>query len=123
MNRIFHLLTLAAILGGLTGAAQSQDMPVTGKEIQDQWVGKTLIGTTANGAPVTMKLMVDGSASLVAGSTSDSGTWRVSEIGYCTTWKTIRSGQERCYTTRRTGTSVTVRNPDGSVSGSFHEIK
>lgn len=123
MIRIAHRLTRAAILGSLVGNAQAQDMPVTGKEIQDQWVGKTLSGTTANGAPVTMRLMADGSATLVAGSTRDSGTWRASEGGYCTTWKTIRSGQERCFTTRRTATNVTVLNPDGSVSGTFHEIK
>lgn len=103
--------------------AFAQDQPVTGKEIQDTWVGKTLLGATAKGAPVTMKLAADGSASLSVGSTNDSGTWRVHEQGYCTTWKGIRGGEERCFAVKRAGTKMTVFNPDGSVSGQFTEIK
>jgi len=101
----------------------AQDQFVTGKEIQDTWVGKALVGTTANGAAVTMRLAADGSASLSVGSTSDSGTWRATEQGYCTTWKNIRSGQERCFTVKRAGTKATVFNPDGSVSGQFSDIR
>ena len=115
----------AVVLSSLAmqAQAQAQEVPVTGKEIQDNWVGKTLVGTAANGAPVTMVLSASGTATLSAGSTNDSGTWRAVENGYCTTWKTIRAGQERCFTTRRSGSKVIVLNPDGSVSGQFHEIK
>ena len=45
------------------------------------------------------------------------------ENGYCTTWKKIRAGQERCFTARRNGTNITMLNPDGSVSGTFTDIK
>ena len=107
----------------LGSVASAQDQPVTAKEIQETWVGKVLAGTAANGAAVTMAMQADGSASLTAGSTSDSGTWRVLENGYCTTWKKIRAGQERCYSASRSGAKVTVLNPDGSVSGYFTDIR
>lgn len=100
----------------------SQEAAISPKEIQDQWVGRTLVGTTANGGKVTMVLRSDGTAEL-SGAASDAGSWRVSEDGYCTTWKKIRAGQERCFTARRSGTTITVLNPDGSVSGTFTEIK
>jgi hypothetical protein len=103
--------------------AYAQEQPVTPKEIQDAWVAKVLIGTTANGAPATLTLQPDGTASVAAGSTTDVGTWRLSDQGYCTTWKNIRSGQERCFTVRRVGTKMTVFNPDGSVSGQFTEVR
>ena len=120
MSRVF---LCAIVVSSLVVQAQAQEVPVTGKEIQDNWVGKTLSGTTASGTAVTMKLLADGTATLSVGNTNDSGTWRASENGYCTTWKTIRAGQERCFTTRRSGSKVTVLNPDGSANGQFHEIK
>jgi hypothetical protein len=101
----------------------AQEQPVTPKEIQETWVGKTLVGTTANGAPATVRLEPDGTASLTAGSTNDTGTWRLSEQGYCTTWRSIRAAQERCFTVRRIGTTMSVFNPDGSLSGQFTEIR
>ncbi len=101
----------------------AQEDAVTAREIRERWTGRTLVGNTTTGAPVTMQLQTDGTASLTAGQTRDSGTWRVSEAGYCTTCKTIRAGQERCYTVRRTGQKLTVLNPDGSVSGHFSEIR
>ena len=104
-------------------AAQAQEQPVTSREIQDTWVGKTLLGVTVSGAPVTMKLQSDGTATLSAGKTNDSGSWRASENGYCTSWKSIRSGEERCFTARRAGTKITVLNLDGSISGHFTEIR
>ena len=103
--------------------ALAQDQPVAPKEIEESWVGRTLSGTNASGIAVTMRMQADGSASVAAGSTSDTGSWRLSDQGYCTTWKTIRAGQERCFTARRAGTRVTVLNPDGSVSGYFTEIR
>ena len=123
MSRTSCIFTFAIVLSSVVMPVQAQEVAVTGKEIQDNWVGKTLFGTSANGASVTMKLSADGTATLVAGSANDLGTWRVSENGYCTTWKTIRAGQERCFTTRRSGSKVIVLNPDGSASGQFHEIK
>jgi hypothetical protein len=101
----------------------AQDGPVSTKEIQDTWVGKELTGTTASGSKATMRMEPDGKASVSAGNTNDTGTWRISENGYCTTWKTIRAGQERCFTVLRAGTAFRVMNPDGSLSGQFNAIK
>ncbi len=120
MFRNFSLIALSLSAFVL---AYAQEGSITPKEIQDTWVGKTLVGTTANGAPAMLKLQTDSSASVSAGSTNDTGSWRLSEQGYCTTWKFIRGGQERCYTVRRSGTTLTVLNPDGSVSGQFTEIR
>ncbi len=120
-----HIRSTIALVSALLActSAYAQDVPVTPKEIQDTWVGKTLVGSTANGAAATMRLHADGTATVSAGSTNDTGTWRISEQGYCTTWKSIRAGQERCFTVKRSGTKSTVLNPDGSVSGFFTEIK
>jgi hypothetical protein len=114
---------IAAVFAAVLVPAHAQEQPVTSSEIQETWVGKVLVGTTANGAPATLKLQPDGTASVAAGSTNDTGTWRLSDQGYCTTWKNIRSGQERCFTVRRAGTKMTVFNPDGSVSGQFTEVR
>jgi hypothetical protein len=120
VSRKYAALCLLACVAG-TGLAQ--EAPVTAKEIEDTWVGRTLIGTTARGAPATLKLMPGGTAAVSAGSTTDIGTWRLSDGGYCTTWRTIRAGQERCFTVRRAGTKITVQNPDGTQSGTITEIR
>jgi len=117
----FRLLAATAL--ALAAPAFAQDQVVTPREIQDAWVGKTLVGKTTGGAAVTLKLQSDGTASVSAGSTNDLGTWRPSEEGYCTTWRNIRSGQERCFTVRRIGTTMKVFNPDGTVNGEFTEIR
>ena len=57
----------------------------------------------------------DGTAA-VSGAAVDSGTWRLSENGYCATWKEIRGGQERCFAIIRKGAEQHVSNPDGSLS-------
>ena len=107
----------------LIGQVLAQDGPVTGKEIQEAWSGRELIDTTASGSKVYMKLEADGKASVTAGSTNDVGTWRAAESGYCTTWQTIRAGQERCFTVTRSGSTFKITNPDGSLSGYFTSIK
>jgi len=111
------VLAIAAMFSIVFVPAHAQEQTVTAKEIQDTWVGKTLVGTTANGAPATLKLRTDGGASVSAGATNDTGIWRLSDQGYCTTWRNIRSGQERCFIVRRADTKMTVFNPDGSVRG------
>lgn len=118
-----HKLAVAALLSTLLAPAFAQEQAVTAKEIQDTWVGKTLVGRTTGGAAATLKLHPDGTASVSAGSANDSGTWRLSEEGYCTTWRNIRSGQERCFTVRRVGTTMKVFNTDGRVNGEFTEIR
>lgn len=112
-----------SLFAGCVTSALAQNGPVPAKEIQDTWVGKDLTGTTASGAQAKMRLEPDGKASVSAGNTSDTGTWRISESGYCTTWKRIRAGQERCFTVAIAGAAFKVMNPDGSLSGQFNAIK
>jgi hypothetical protein len=119
----YRTFAITAFFSTFFVSAYAQEQPVMPKEIQDTWVSKTLVGTTANGAPVTLRLQPDGTSSVAAGSTNDTGTWRLSEQGYCTTWKNIRAGQEHCFTVRRVGAKMTVFNPDGSLSGQFTEIR
>jgi len=117
------ILAAAAMLALHVSPVGAQDGPVSAKEIQETWVGKDLIGTTAAGASAKVRLESNGTASLSAGRTNDTGTWRVANNGYCTTWNTIRAGQERCFTVSRTGSDFKVFNPDGSHSGTFTSIK
>lgn len=121
-KRSVTLAALSLFAAHLT-CALAQDGPVSAKEIQDSWVAKDLTGSTASGARASMRLEADGKASISAGNTNDVGTWRVSENGYCTTWKSIRAGQERCFTVVRAGSAFRVMNPDGSLSGQFTAIK
>lgn len=107
----------------LMSPVAAQESLMTAKEIQDAWVGKTVLGTTANGAPVALKLHSDGTASVTAGKLSDSGTWRLSENGYCATWKVIRAGTERCFTVRKDGAKLLVMNPDGSLNSTISEVQ
>jgi len=122
-SMIARPVVLAFVVAAVSGLAFAQEGPVTPKEVEEGWIGRTLVGTTAAGAPATLKLLPGGAAAVSAGSTNDIGTWRLSDSGYCTTWRTIRAGQERCFTARRAGTTITVHNPDGSLSGTFTGIR
>ena len=113
----------ASALAGalLAGVAAAQSASIAPAEIRDTWTGRTLSGRTPGGAAVAMTFGPDGKAAL-SGAASDTGTWRVSDNGYCTTWNRIRAGQERCFTVRRAAGCIEVFNPDGSLSGSFDDL-
>lgn len=117
------LRNLATIVLLAPMVVSAQERPLTPDEVKEKWVGKVAIGSTATGMPVELKLQPDGSASIVAGNTSDTGTWRLPEQGFCTTWKKIRAGQERCFTGVVQGSTVKVFNPDGSVAGQYSEFR
>ena len=110
-------IVLAVSVCALSPSLRAQDALLTPLEIQSAWVGKTVIaliaGGPSKGKVVELQLKADGSADL-AGSFVDSGTWRLSDKGYCATWKKIRAGQEGCFTVVRKGSELQVLNPDGS---------
>ncbi len=116
-------LSMALATAVWMGAAQAQDGPVSGQEIQQTWSGKELQGTSLQGARVFLKLETDGKASFSVGNISDTGTWRIHDQGYCTTWQRVRAGEERCFTVIRSGGRFNVFNPDGSVSGTWHHMR
>ncbi len=117
-------LTFAAAAFLMT--AKAQDVPVPPQEIKAAWVGKTIVAAIGSGPmagkTIQMQLKTDGSAE-VAGAISDSGTWRLSEQGYCATWKKIRAGQERCLTVVRKGAEIQILNPDGSLNSTVNQVQ
>ncbi len=104
----------ALLVSGAYGQGQATLMAP--QEISAQWVGKKILARDPKGNLLDFKLISDGSAEVAGSSWSDKGTWRLSGDGYCATWKRIRAGQERCFTVQVAGTTVTIFNPDQSVS-------
>jgi len=107
-------------------AAQAQDTNLSPQEIRATWIDKTITGVIQGGPlagkSVEMHLKSDGSAD-IEGAISDSGTWRLSNQGYCATWRKIRGGQERCFVVVRKGTEQHVFNPDGSLSTIVSQVR
>ena len=106
--------------------ALAQDGAMSPQAIESTWVGKTLVGTIGSGplAGKQMQLnMNPGGSITIDGAVVDTGTWRLSDQGYCATWKKIRAGQERCFTVVRKGTEQVVSNPDGSLNSTVTEIR
>jgi len=103
----------------VTPAAWAQDMALSPQDIQSTWVEKTVTGTIQGGPlagkTIEMQLKADGSVA-INGAIADTGTWRLSDNGYCATWKKIRAGQERCFTVVRKGVEQHVMNPDGTLN-------
>ena len=121
MATVLQTLSSIALLAPILVFAQERAL--TPEEVKESWVGKIAIGITTTGTPVELRLQADGSASVVAGATVDSGTWRPFDKGFCTTWKKIRANQERCFTGVVKDSTVTVFNPDGSSAGKYTEFK
>jgi len=122
---------LALLIGSLafltlSMPSSAQDGQLSAQDIQTSWVGKTIVGTIgsgpATGKPLEFTMNADGTAT-VSGAATDTGTWRLSDKGYCATWKKIRSGQERCFTVLRKGAEHHVINPDGTTSTVVTQIR
>ena len=123
-NILMSVFMLAAT--ALSPALRAQDAVMTPQEIQSAWVGKTVVsvldvGPNA-GKAVVLQLKADGVAEL-GGALTDTGTWRLSDKGYCATWKKIRSGQERCFTVVRKGSVTQVIQPDGALNSTVTQIR
>ena len=124
-KRLTNGLILSCSLAGLSGAL-AQDGLLSPQDIQANWVGKTMLGVVGSGPSagknVEFTMNSDGTAS-VSGAATDTGTWRLSEQGYCATWQNIRRGQERCFTVLRKGDVFQVFNPDGSLNTTVSQVK
>ena len=108
---------LAAVaLVGLAFSAFAQDVAVPPQEIKAKWVGKKIFARATTGQLIEFSIMPDGTASVSAGNFNDTGTWRLSENGYCTKWQKIRAGTEGCLTVVHRGGDTLVLNADGSVN-------
>ncbi|TAG33978.1 MAG: hypothetical protein EAZ34_06775 [Polaromonas sp.] len=117
---------LAFSVCALSTALHAQDAVMTPEEIQSAWVGKTVIALITSGPSmgrvVELQLKADGSAELT-GAAADSGAWRLSDKGYCATWKKIRAGKEGCFTVVRKGSELLVLNADGSPNTTVTAVR
>jgi hypothetical protein len=100
----------------------AEEVLMTPDEIQKAWVDKKVFTRAQTGGLFDFYLKSDNSAELSGTGWSDTGTWRMSENGYCAKWKKIRGGEERCFTVVKNGSTVTVLNPDKSVSGEILKV-
>jgi hypothetical protein len=56
------------------------------------------------------RMRADGTSEVAVGNMKDTGVWRITDNGYCNTWKTIRSGREGCFTVVRRGDKMLILN-------------
>jgi hypothetical protein len=104
-------------LGMLAAGAAAQDaVPVGPDEVQKALVGRTWEVELPDGRPAVESFNADGTVE-INGGLNDVGTWRLWERGYCTTWRRMRNGAERCFTLDRTPDGkYRIYKPDGEIS-------
>ncbi len=110
-------VALTAHLGvGAYAAAQQAATPVGPDEVERELVGKTWIVELPDGAPAIEHFNADGTVSIIGG-LIDEGRWRLWEQGYCTTWRRMRGGAERCFTLDKTADGrYRIYKPNGEIS-------
>jgi len=112
-GRSYLLISLLVAAAALPAAAHTP----TGGDIFKSWIGKALRAETAKGVMITLVFSADGTASM-SGGFSDTGWWRATDDGYCTSWKESRRGQEVCYSVVSDGGVFLVRvKSTGELSG------
>lgn len=92
---------------------------VTGVVLPDEiratfGTGKPFAAVSKSGRAYRFTFNPDGSALEIPNGQKKgtSGTWRVSDAGYCTQWS---GGSEHCYTVEKSGSQFTVRDSAGKV--------
>ena len=111
-----HLLCVGCSILAI-GSAMAADT-LSPQQISQLWMGKTMVGKTADGEPLTVRFNTDGSAEIHVGKMQDTGHWRLSDTGYCLTWTRLRGGKERCLTAQRDGDGYQTFI-DGKLSAEF----
>jgi hypothetical protein len=76
--------------------------------------GKPFASASPGGARFTLVLSPDGTASRApkGSKTATAGKWRVSDVGYCSTWG---KSTENCYTIQKGDKAYTVRDSTGKT--------
>lgn len=117
MRPIFALIAVLAVSACQTTSETPTGELLSPAQIKAEWSGHPLqifIPTTAR--TFSVKFNDDWSTAFSAkGDYQDTGTWRLSDIGYCTKWAKIRDGKEECYTVRKSGSEYRIYKLDGSV--------
>jgi hypothetical protein len=101
------LVGLGLLVAAATPAAAE---PMSADQIKTYMIGKPLSWKSKDGKFSGVSTYApDGSAKVTANfkaAKSDTGTWQIKDGQFCTTWKVLREGQEKCGTwTRLTDTS------------------
>lgn len=97
------LLCLAFVIG-LAEPGIAQAAMMTQAEVEAAFPGKTFALTTQDGTTATIAFHPDMTALVTFndGST-DAGTYRLAQGGYCSTWEIFREREEACFTVESLG--------------------
>jgi hypothetical protein len=112
---LMSALLAAVVLCGAT-AAQAQDQFLTGDQIKAAWTGKKLFARSGSAGLLDMQLRADGTAQVSVGNMNDTGTWRVTDDGYCAKWQRIRQGAEACFKVMKRGDRTYTVGSDGAIT-------
>lgn len=115
-STLLHALIALTLLA--SGGAQAQALHyLTGQQIMEAWGDKGLEAKSPEGGKTDVRFAKDGKASLSGrGGSVDSGTWRITDSGYCVKWQKIRGGQEACFKVARDGDAYKVFTDDGKLA-------
>lgn len=102
----------------MVAGCQTTDQPTAGEplspsRIKAEWGNRTLQGTTPGNQNFNVLFGADGTLSFSSGTFSDSGRWRLTDTGYCSTWTTLRQGSEECYLVRKLDSVYKIYKLDG----------
>ena len=91
----------AALLLALPAAAQTL---MAQSDVEAAFKGATFALTTQGGDTATIAFHPDMTATVTMNDgSSDTGTYRFAEGGYCSTWEDFRDGAEACFTAEDLG--------------------
>jgi hypothetical protein len=111
------LLAVAAIATiGFSGVATAATM-ISQSDMEAAFKGKSFkdddgagnIGVISYGADMTISVKVPSGAQ----APEDSGTYKFDKGGYCSSWKKLRNGAEKCFTAEKTSTGYQLWTLDG----------
>ncbi len=115
-------LAIAAAIGLLLAAAPASAQALGGDRLMEEWGGKTLTARLANGSVAQISFRQDGTIA-ASGAVNDTGIWKTAADGYCTRWKALNGGQERCFTVVQNRDKYDVKNATGAYAGTFEALR
>jgi hypothetical protein len=116
MRAVGMAVVLAANLGVAAHALAQEATMIGPDEVRSELVGKTWIVELPDGLQAVERFNSDGTVS-ITGSILDEGRWQLWEKGYCTQWRRMRGGAERCFTLDKTADGrYRIYKPNGEIS-------
>jgi len=110
-NQIVNAVTFFALLNFIGHSFAEENY--NPEQIKTLLSDKKLIIENEKGGLFDMQMNSDFTAHTTAAG-GDVGNWRLSEKGFCMTWKKIRANTERCFRVSKDGFNHYIINPDGS---------